>query len=368
MNILVLNSGSSSLKYQMFEMENNNVLAQGVVERIGLKDSILTHKAKGEKEKIVQDIENHKKALGIVIDLLTKGKLAVLASVDEINAIGHRVVHGGENFSESAIVTNEVFAAIEKCEILAPLHNPANKGGIVACREIMPNTPQVAVFDTAFHQTMPKSSYLYALPYEYYEKYGIRRYGFHGTSHKYVSQKTAEFLNENIEDLKMITCHIGNGASVTAINGRNVLDTSMGFTPLEGLMMGTRCGDIDPAITSFLMNNEDLTPDELDKILNKESGILGVSGISSDMRDVINGAENGNEKAQLALDMFINRILKYIGAYTAMLNGVDVIVFTAGIGENSVIIREKIISKLGWLGINLDKKVNDSIIGKEGLI
>ncbi len=368
MNILVLNSGSSSLKYQVFNMKDNSVMAQGVIERIGLKDSIIRYKAKGKKERLIKDIENHKKGLELVIDLLTKGELAVLKTVDEINAIGHRVVHGGENFSESALIDDKVFKAIEECEALAPLHNPANKGGIIACKEMMPNTPQVAVFDTAFHQTMPKSSYLYALPYKYYEKYGVRRYGFHGTSHKYVSQKTAEFLNEDIEGLKMITCHIGNGASITAINGEKVLDTSMGFTPLEGLMMGTRCGDIDPAITSFLMEKENLTPKELDKILNKESGILGVSGISSDLREVIDAAEEGKEKAMITLEMFTNRILKYIGSYVAILEGVDVIVFTAGVGENSFIMREKIVNKLGWLGIELDKKVNDSIVGERGII
>ncbi|MGM0507795.1 MAG: acetate/propionate family kinase [Fusobacteriota bacterium] len=358
MNILVINSGSSSLKYQLFDIEEENVLAKGVVERIGLKESVLTHEAKNDENEITKDIPNHKVALELVIDQLVNKELSVLKSIKNIDAVGHRVVHGGENFSESVIVNNEVLKAIEDCESLAPLHNPANKGGILACQEMMPDTPQIAVFDTAFHQTMEPSSYLYAIPYKYYEKYGIRGYGFHGTSHKYVAYETANYLDENIKDLKTITCHIGNGASIAAIDGGKVIDTSMGFTPLEGLVMGSRCGDLDPAIVSFLMKKEDLSSDEVDHILNKESGILGISGVSSDMRDVLKAAHEGNGRAQLAVDIFIKRIVKYIGAYVAELNGVDAIVFTAGIGENSIPIRKGVIENLGWLGIELDDKQN----------
>ncbi|BDU50889.1 acetate/propionate family kinase [Haliovirga abyssi] len=368
MNVLVLNSGSSSLKYQLFNMKTEDVLAKGLVERIGLDKSVITHKPTGKaKKELTQDLNNHKEALKIVLNLLVDKEAGVISSMDEINAVGHRVVHGAEEFSESALVTDEVYKAIEKCEVLAPLHNPANKMGISACSEIMPNTPQVAVFDTAFHQTMDATSYLYAIPYKYYEKYGVRRYGFHGTSHKYVFYKTAEFLGKKPEDLKVITCHIGNGASITAIDGGKVVDTSMGFTPLEGLVMGTRCGDLDPAILPFLMNNEDLTAKEMDKVLNKESGLVGLSGISSDMRDILKAAAEGDEKANNALNVYTYRVLKYIGAYTAALNGVDAVVFTAGIGENSVPVRKKIVEKLGWLGVQLDEEAN-KVMGEEKII
>ncbi len=369
MDILVLNSGSSSLKYQLFDMTTENTTAKGLIERIGLKDSIVNHEPEGkEKVKKTIDIENHEKALKIVLDLLVDPKDGVIKSLDDINAIGHRVVHGGENFSESALITDEVFKAIEDCEPLAPLHNPANKAGIVACKDIMPDKPQVAVFDTAFHQTMTPANYLYALPYEYYEKYKIRRYGFHGTSHKYVAFRGAEYLGKDIKDLKIITVHIGNGGSITAIKGGEVIDTSMGFTPLEGLVMGTRCGNIDPAIIFFLMaQDSELTSLELDKIMNKQSGLLGVSGVSSDMRDITAAAEHGNKRAQYALDLFENRVIKYIGEYTALLDGCDAIIFTAGIGENAIDIREHLVERLGWLGVKLDKEANN-VRGKEATI
>lgn len=367
MDILVLNSGSSSLKYQLFNMNNNEVVAKGLVERIGLKDGILSHKA-GDKEKSLnQDIPNHKAALKLVLDLLVDKEVGVLKSLDELNGIGHRVVHGGEAFSKSVLITKDVEKAISDCIPLAPLHNPANLDGIKAVDEIMPNKPQVAVFDTAFHQTMKKDHYLYAIPYEHYDKYKVRRYGFHGTSHKYVSQRCAEFLNIDSSKLKVITVHIGNGGSIAAINGGNVVETTMGFTPLAGLMMGTRCGDIDPAIVFYMMKTENLSVQDIDNMLNKKSGLLGVSGVSSDMRDVENAAAQGNERAQVALDMYANRIMHFIGAYTAMLNGVDAIVFTAGVGENGISMRKKITEKLGWLGVKLDEEKNNCR-GKEVII
>lgn len=367
MNVLVLNSGSSSLKYQLFNMKNENVIAKGMIERIGLKDGIISYKTDSTKKEIIRDVHDHKVGLKIVLEMLLDKDGGVLKSLTEINAVGHRVVHGGEEFSESALVTDEVYSAIERCKEVAPLHNPANLTGIDACRELMPSVPQVAVFDTAFHQTMEPTSYLYAIPYEYYTEHKVRRYGFHGTSHKYVSQKTAEFLGKDIKDINQIVCHIGNGCSITAIKGGKVVDTSMGLTPLEGLVMGTRSGDMDPAIFNFIMKKEGLTADAMENILNKKSGLFGVSGVSSDMREIIKTANEGNERSKAALNMFVYRIVKYIGSYTAALNGTDCVVFTAGIGENSVPIRKLILEKLGWLGITLDEEKN-KVMGEAAIV
>ena len=358
MKVLVLNSGSSSLKYQLFDMETEEVMAVGLVERVGLENSVLSHEARGNEKEIVKDIANHKEALRMVMDLLDDKEIGVISSMNDIEAVGHRVVHGGENFASSALITDDVYKAIEDCIPLAPLHNPANKDGIDAIKELMPEVPQVAVFDTAFHQTMKPDAYLYAIPYKYYEKYKIRRYGFHGTSHNYVSAEGAKFIGEDINKLNIITVHIGNGGSIAAIKDGKVVDTTMGFTPLEGLIMGTRCGDMDPAIVTFLESQEKLTAVELDTILNKKSGVLGVSGVSSDMRDVEAAAEDGNERATIALNMYLNRIVKYIGSYTALLGGVDLIVFTAGVGENSISTRKSVVDRLGYLGITLDEEKN----------
>ncbi|MFW6264593.1 MAG: acetate/propionate family kinase [Bacillota bacterium] len=359
MKILVLNSGSSSVKYQLIDMEDETVLAKGLVERIGIDDSVLEQESIDEKIiEIKKDIPNHSVAIKMVIDALLDKDRGVLSSMDEIKAVGHRVVHGGEKFAESTIITDEVIKEIDSVSELAPLHNPANLTGIKVCEELLPDKPQVAVFDTAFHQTMPKRAFLYALPYEYYEKYGIRRYGFHGTSHKYVAQRTALLMDKPLENLKIITCHLGNGASIAAIDRGKSVDTSMGLTPLEGLVMGTRCGDIDPAIIPFLMDKEDLSIEEVDNIMNKKSGLYGVSGISSDSRDVTAGAEEGNERAQSALEIFKYRIIKYIGAYMTAMSGVDAIVFTAGIGENQQDLREDIVESLSFLNVYLDEKAN----------
>ncbi len=360
MKILVVNCGSSSLKYQLFDMTNEGVLAKGLVERIGLNGALLTHQpADKPKHVITADIPNHSVAIRMVLDALTDAAHGVIASMDEIAAVGHRGVHGGEAFSDSVIVTSDVIKAIEVCSEMAPLHNPPNILGINACSAIMPNTPQAVVFDTAFHQTVPKYAFMYSLPYEAYEKHGIRRYGFHGTSHKYVSQRAAELLGKKPEEVKIITCHLGNGSSIAAIQEGKCVDTSMGFTPLEGLMMGTRCGDIDPAILPFLMKKENMSPDEIDQYINKKSGVLGVSGVSSDFRDIEKAAKEGNERAQLALDMFAYKVRKYIGSYAAAMNGVDAIVFTAGLGENSASMRQEICSGLEFLGTKLDLELND---------
>lgn len=365
MKVLVVNCGSSSLKYQLFEMNDESVLAKGLVERIGLDGSVLTHEATGKDKTIINaDIKNHTIAIGLVLEALVDANHGVIASMEEIEAIGHRGVHAGEKFSDSVLVTPNVIAAIEECSEMAPLHNPPNISGINACAELMPNIPQVAVFDTAFHQTMPKKAYMYALPYEAYEKYGIRRYGFHGTSHKYVSQKVAEIMGKEAQDLKVITCHLGNGSSVAAIQNGQCIDTSMGFTPLEGLVMGTRCGNIDPAIIPFLMKKENMTMEEIDTYINKKSGVLGISGVSSDFRDIEKAAEGGNERAQLALDMFIYEVVKYIGSYAAAMNGVDAIVFTAGVGENAIGMREAITTGVEYLGTKIDKEKNN-VRGKE---
>lgn len=364
MKILVLNSGSSSIKYQLFNMEDESVLARGIVERIGIEDSFLEHEVNGDEVVIEEDIPNHSKGISLVVDALLDDNHGVLESMDEINAVGHRVVHGGEKFADSVKITDEVVEQMEDVSDLAPLHNPPNIAGIKVCQELMPDKPQVGVFDTAFHQSMPAEAYTYALPYEYYEKYGVRRYGFHGTSHRFVAKQAAEMMDKNYSDSKIITCHLGNGASVAAVKNGKSIDTSMGLTPLEGLVMGTRCGDIDPAIVPFLQEKEDLSSKEIDNIMNKESGLLGISGVSNDSRDIQEAAAEGNQRAQLAADVFNYRVKKYIGAYTAAMGGVDAIVFTAGIGENAIEIREGILDGLEYLGFELDEESNNSR-GKE---
>lgn len=359
MKILVLNCGSSSLKYQLFNMDDERVLAQGVVERIGLNNSILTHK-KGEEEKykINIDFKNHKEALTKVLDLLTSKEQGVLKSLNEIDAVGHRVVHGGEKYSKAVLIDEDVKKSIKELFSLAPLHNPANLIGIEICEDIMKNTPMVALFDTAFHQSMNKEEYLYAIPYELYKENGIRKYGFHGSSHKYVSEKAAELLKKDIKDLKIISCHLGNGASICAIKDGKSFDTTMGFSPLDGLVMGTRSGSIDPTILIYLMKNNNLSIEEVDNLLNKKSGVLGISEVSSDFRDIENEAMKGNEKASLALDIFHYKIKTQIGSYIAALNGVDVIIFTAGVGENGPETREAILKDMEFFGIVLDKEKN----------
>ncbi|MGE4282636.1 MAG: acetate kinase [Clostridia bacterium] len=365
MKILVINAGSSSLKYQLISMTNEEVMAKGLCERIGIDGSQLKHQPNGKDSiEIVKPMKNHTDAIRLVIDALTDGKHGVINSMNEIVAVGHRVVHGGEAFSESAIINEQVMQSIKECVDLAPLHNPPAISGIEACKEAMPNVPMVAVFDTAFHQTMPKQAYFYALPYELYQKHKIRRYGFHGTSHKYVAQRVAKLLNKPLEELKIITCHLGNGSSITAIKNGKSVDTSMGFTPLAGVVMGTRCGDIDPAIIKFLMDKENLSIKEVDDLLNKKSGVLGVSGISSDFRDLTEASKNGDKRAALAMDLFIYGIKKYIGEYAAIMGGVDAVVFTAGIGENSTGIRARIINNLEFMGIKIDQEKN-SIRGRE---
>lgn len=359
MKVLVLNCGSSSLKYQFIDMENETVLAKGLCERIGIEGSNLEHKPTGKSAvKLESPMKDHKDAVQMVIDALLNKEYGIIKSVDEISAVGHRVVHGGEFFNKSVVIDDEVKKAIQICCEIAPLHNPPNLIGIEACENLMPNTPQVAVFDTAFFQSMPEKAYLYAIPYEYYEKYNIRKYGFHGTSHRFVSSEAAKLVGKPIEDLKIVTCHLGNGASVTAMKDGKVADTSMGLTPLEGLIMGTRCGDIDPAISEIIMNKEDITSKRMNSILNKKSGILGISGVSSDFRDVEKAASEGNHRAQIALDMFYYRVAKYIGSYVAALNGVDVLVFTAGLGENSSSARTLICEYLTYLGIELSEEQN----------
>ena len=359
MKILVINCGSSSLKYQLIDMENEEVLTKGLVERIGIEGSILTQKTPGkEKFVIEQPMEDHRAAIELVLGALVDEANGVIKSMDEISAVGHRVVHGGEKYAQSVLIDNEVMKSLEECVKLAPLHNPPNIIGIKACMELMPNTPMTAVFDTAFHQTMPEEAYIYALPYEYYTQYGIRKYGFHGTSHKYVSQKVAEVMGKDIESLKIITCHLGNGSSVTAVKDGVSIDTTMGFTPLEGLAMGTRSGNLDPAIVPFLVKELNISADEASNILNKKSGVLGISGVSSDFRDIQAAAEAGNNRAKLALDLFCYRVKQYIGSYAAAMGGVDCIVFTAGVGENSIEMREEICKGLSFLGIEFDSERN----------
>lgn len=361
MKVLVINCGSSSLKYQLIDMNTEESIAQGLVERIGIEGSVLTQKVEGRDKYIVkQPMEDHKIAIQLVLGALVDKENGVISSMDEISAVGHRVVHGGEKFKSSVLINEEVKDYIRGCFKLAPLHNPANMIGIEACEELMPNTPMVAVFDNAFHSTMPEKAYLYALPYELYTKHGIRKYGFHGTSHKYVSQTAAEVMGKDIKDLKIITCHLGNGASVTAVKGGVSIDTSMGFTPLEGVAMGTRCGNIDPAIIPFLMKEEGLSIDEVDNLLNKKSGVLGISGISSDFRDIEDAAfKEGVHRAQLALDIFEYKVKSTIGAYAAIMGGVDAIVFTAGVGENVPETREGILKGLEFLGVEVDPERNN---------
>ena len=359
MKILVINCGSSSLKYQLINMENEGVLAQGLVERIGIEGSILTQKVNGEKYIIKEPMENHKDAIKLVLEALVDEKHGVIKNMDEISAVGHRVVHGGEQYSPSVLVDEDVMAYLEECVKLAPLHNRPNIIGIEACKALMPNTPMAVVFDTAFHGTMPKEAYSYALPYELYKENGIRKYGFHGTSHKYVSGKVAEVLGKDIKDLKIVTCHLGNGVSLTAVKNGKSIDTTMGFTPLAGMPMGTRSGDIDPAIVIYLIKELGYSVDEVNEILNKKSGILGISGLSSDFRDVRDAAyKKGDERSLLAIDIYTYKIRTQIGAYAAAMGGLDVIVFTAGIGENADMIREGCLKNLEFLGVYLDKEKN----------
>ena len=368
MKVLVINCGSSSLKYQVLDMTNEELICKGLVERIGMEGSVISHTKTGMDKFVLEaPMKDHKDAIGHVIDALKDEEHGVVKGMSEIGAVGHRVVHAGEKFAHSVLITDDVIKALEECVELAPLHNPPNLLGIAACQELMPGTPMVGVFDTAFHQTMPPQSYIYAIPYEYYEKYGIRRYGFHGTSHKYVSERAAEMLNVNIEDLKIITCHLGNGASVSAIKRGKCIDTSMGLTPLEGLVMGTRSGDIDPAIVTYIREKENLEQGVANEILNKKSGMLGISGVSSDFRDIEAAAEEGNERAMLALKVFAQRVKFYIGGYIAEMNGVDAIVFTAGVGENDMGMRDIICNEMGNLGIKLDL-VKNKVRGKEMVI
>ena len=368
MKILVINCGSSSLKYQILEMTTETLLCKGLVEKIGITGSTITHEKIGENKLVLEyAMKDHKDAIEQVLQVIRDKEYGVVKSMDEIGAVGHRIGHGGERYNRSVIVTDDVIKAITDCIPLAPLHNPANLLGISACQSLMPGTPNVAVFDTAFHQTMPPESYIYAIPYEYYKKYGIRRYGFHGTSHKYVAEKAAQMLNVNLDDLKIITCHLGNGASVSAIKRGKCIDTSMGFTPLEGLVMGTRSGDIDPAIVTYIREKENLPQGKVNEILNKRSGMLGISGVSSDFRDIEAAVAEGNERAALALKVFAHKVKFYIGAYIAEMNGVDAIVFTAGVGENDVTMRELICNEMGNLGIKLDL-VKNKVRGKETII
>lgn len=368
MKILVINCGSSSLKYQILEMTTETLLCKGLVEKIGITGSTITHEKIGENKLVLEyAMKDHKDAIEQVLQVIRDKEYGVVKSMDEIGAVGHRIGHGGERYNRSVIVTDDVIKAITDCIPLAPLHNSANLLGISACQSLMPGTPNVAVFDTAFHQTMPPESYIYAIPYEYYKKYGIRRYGFHGTSHKYVAEKASQMLNINLDDLKIITCHLGNGASVSAIKRGKCIDTSMGFTPLEGLVMGTRSGDIDPAIVTYIREKENLPQGKVNEILNKRSGMLGISGVSSDFRDIEAAVAEGNERAALALKVFAHKVKFYIGAYIAEMNGVDAIVFTAGVGENDVTMRELICNEMGNLGIKLDL-VKNKVRGKETII
>ena len=367
MNILVINCGSSSLKYQLINSETEGVLAKGLCERIGI-DGMLTYQPEGgEKEKSEIAMPTHTEAINAVLAALTNEKSGVIKSLSEVGAVGHRVVHGGEKFTSSCLINDESMKAIEECNDLAPLHNPANLIGIRACQELMPGVPMVAVFDTAFHQTMPDVAYTYGIPYEYYEKYKVRRYGFHGTSHSYVSKRTAEIVGKPYDQMKIIVCHLGNGASISAVNCGKSVDTSMGLTPLEGLVMGTRSGDLDPAIIDFVGKKEGLSLDEMNEVLSKKSGMLGISGVSSDGRDLEAAAETGNKRAQLALDVFDYRVIKYIGAYAAAMNGVDAIAFTAGIGENNIKMRKDVCSSLTYLGVKLDEEKNN-VRGEERII
>lgn len=363
MKVLVVNCGSSSLKYQLINMEDEAVLAKGLVDRIGIKGSVLTHKVNGEKYVTEKPMEDHSVAIKLVLHALVDKDYGVIKDMSEISAVGHRVVHGGEKYASSVLIDDEVMKSIEECCKLAPLHNPPNIIGINACKELMPNTPMVAVFDTAFHQTMPDYAYMYGLPYNLYKEHGIRRYGFHGTSHKFVSKAAADFLGKDVKNLKMVVCHLGGGASVTAVNGGESVDTSMGFTPLAGLVMGTRCGDLDPAIVTYMINELKMTPEEVDTTLNKKSGVFGLSDISSDMRDIKKGVRENNSRAKLVFNVFNYRIKKFIGSYIAAMNGIDCLVFTGGIGENSPENRHEICKDMDFLGIKADEEKNNEAIG-----
>ena len=371
MNVLVINCGSSSLKYQLINSDTEDVLAKGLCERIGIDGRLVYQKAGCDKEITEAAMPTHKEAIQMVLDALVNDKTGAIKSLSEVNAVGHRIVHGGEKFASSVVITDEVLEAVAQCNDLAPLHNPANLIGINACKELMPGVPMVAVFDTAFHQTMPEKAYLYGLPYEYYENYKVRRYGFHGTSHSFVSKETARFLGMDLENSKIIVCHLGNGASISAVKDGKCVDTSMGLTPLEGLVMGTRSGDIDPAFVEYLCNKENLTVSEVLNILNKKSGMLGMTGISSDYRDVSAAAEAGNQDAINCLEAYAYRIIKYIGSYIAAMGGVDVITFTAGLGENAIPLRETICKAFEFMGLEFDSEANncrgvEKIITKEG--
>ena len=368
MKILVINCGSSSLKYQLIDMETEELMAKGLVERIGIEGSRIKHETIGKEKKTIETpMQDHKRALELVMESLTNEEYGAIKSLDEIDAVGHRVVHGGEDFAQSVIIDEKVLKGIEDNVEIAPLHNPPNIMGIKACQRLLPNVKQVAVFDTAFHQTMPAESYIYALPYEYYEKYKIRRFGFHGTSHKYITNRAAEMLGKDVNEVNLITCHLGNGSSICAVKNGKSIDTSMGFTPLEGLAMGTRCGDLDPAILPFLMEKENLSTDEINTLINKKSGVLGISGVSSDFRDIEAARDEGNKRAKLALDIFEKRVRGYIGSYITELDHVDAIVFTAGVGENSIEMRESIVNGLKSLGLKIDTERNN-VRGEDKLI
>ena len=369
MKILVLNCGSSSIKYALYNMDDKSVMTSGGAERVGLGNAFVKVKLpNGEKKQIMHDIPEHTEGVKFIFSLLTDPEIGVIKDLSEINAVGHRMVHGGEKFNKSVILNDEVLKAFEDCIDLAPLHNPANLKGVKAVSELMPGLPQVGVFDTAFHQTMPEKAYLYAIPYELYKEYGVRRYGFHGTSHRYVSQRVCEYLGVNAADKKIITCHIGNGGSVAAVDGGKCVDTSMGLTPLEGLMMGTRSGDIDGGAVTFIEKKLGLDADGMSALLNKKSGLLGVTGISSDMREIDTAIEQGNKLAETALDMYNYRIKKYVGAYAAAMGGCDIIVFTAGVGENQAQMREVVCSNMEYMGVKIDVEKNKGIHGEEAII
>ncbi len=369
MKILVLNCGSSSIKYALYDMDSKSVMTSGGAERVGLDGAFVKVKlANGEKKTIMHDIPEHTEGVKFIFSLLTDSEIGVIKDLKEIDAVGHRMVHGGEKFNKSVLLTDEVLKTFEECSDLAPLHNPANLKGVRAVQELMPGLPQVGVFDTAFHQTMPKEAYMYAIPYELYEKYGVRRYGFHGTSHRYVSQRVCEYLGVEAEGKKIITCHIGNGGSIAAVKDGKCVDTSMGLTPLEGLMMGTRSGDIDGGAVTFIEKKLGLDADGMSNLLNKKSGLLGVSGISSDMREIFQANQDGNERAKLAFEMYCYRVRKYVGSYAAAMNGCDIIVFTAGVGENQADMRESVCNGLNFMGVEIDTEKNKTIHGEEAVI
>lgn len=369
MKILVLNCGSSSIKYALYDMDSKSIMTSGGAERVGLDGAFVKVKlANGEKKTIMHDIPEHTEGVKFIFSLLTDAEIGVIKDLKEIDAVGHRMVHGGEKFNKSVLLTDEVLKTFEECSDLAPLHNPANLKGVRAVQELMPGLPQVGVFDTAFHQTMPKEAYMYAIPYELYEKYGVRRYGFHGTSHRYVSQRVCEYLGVKAEGKKIITCHIGNGGSIAAVKDGKCVDTSMGLTPLEGLMMGTRSGDIDGGAVTFIEKKLGLDADGMSNLLNKKSGLLGVSGISSDMREIFQANQDGNERAKLAFEMYCYRVRKYVGSYAAAMNGCDIIVFTAGVGENQADMRESVCSGLSFMGVEIDIEKNKTIHGEEAVI